>query len=96
MIHGLDKRLQKLRTERKLSQKEVATAIGISTSLLSNYESCERTPSVENLISLASFYRCTTDYLLGIDKGVAEHTLNISTLTDEQRYLLKAFIDTLQ
>ena len=58
MIHGLDKRLQKLRTERRLSQKEVATAIGISTSLLSNYESCERTPSVENLIALASFYRC--------------------------------------
>ena len=56
MIYGFGERLQNLRKSRNLSQKEVSNALGISSSVLSNYESSERTPSLENLI----FYRLLT------------------------------------
>lgn len=95
MIHGFGERLQNLRKARNLSQKEVATALSISPSVLSNYESSERTPSLENLISLADFYRCSTDYLLGFEKYTPNTTLDVSNLAEEQIQLLRAFLSTL-
>ena len=68
MVNGLGKRLEQARANLHLSQKEAAAAIGASASVISNYESGERTPSVENLMALASLYRCSTDYLLGLQK----------------------------
>lgn len=94
MIYGFGERLQNLRKSRNLSQKEVSNALGISASVLSNYESSERTPSLENLISLAAFYRCSTDYLLGLEKH-APVTIDVSHLTEEQILLLRAFLSTL-
>ena len=94
MIYGFGERLQNLRKARNLSQKEVSNALGISSSVLSNYESSERTPSLENLMALADFYRCSTDYLLGLDKR-SPATLNVSNLTEEQVQLLRAFLSTL-
>ena len=49
MVNGLGQRLQKQRILRNLSQKEVSSSIGISASVISNYESGERTPSVEGI-----------------------------------------------
>jgi len=93
MIHGLGERLHNLRRARNLSQKELSNALGISASVLSNYESSERTPSIENLIALSSFYRCSTDYLLGLDRST---TLNVSNLSETQIQLLQAFISTIE
>ena len=66
MINGLGQRLQQQRILRNLSQKQVASSIAVSASVISNYESGERTPSIENLISLAHLYHCSADYLLGL------------------------------
>lgn len=96
MIRGFGERLQTLRKNKCLSQKQVADAIGISASVISNYESSERTPSLENLISLAGFYRCSTDYLLGIEKPDNRKAIDVSMLTDEQIQLLGAFINSLE
>lgn len=95
MIQGFGERLQNLRRIRNLSQKEVANALGISPSVLSNYESSERTPSLENLIALADFYHCSTDYLVGFEKHTPSATLDVSSLTEEQIQLLRAFLSTL-
>ena len=95
MIQGLGERLQKLRKERRLSQKELAKVLGISAGIISNYESSERTPSLENLIALATFYRCSTDYLLGLDKTEDLSTIDASPLTKEQQILLQSFVSSL-
>lgn len=95
MIRGFGERLKNLRKARKLSQKEVANALNISVSVLSNYESSERTPSLENLVALANFYRCSTDYLLGFEKYTPTSTLDVSALSEEQIQLLRAFLNTL-
>ena len=96
MIQGLGERLQKLRKERRLSQKELAKVLGVSAGIISNYESSERTPSLENLIALATFYRCSTDYLLGLDKTEDLSTIDASPLTKEQRILLQSFVSSLK
>lgn len=96
MVNGLGFRLQEQRRLMKLSQKEVATTLNISPSVISNYESGERTPSVENIMALATLYRCSVDYLLGIDKSNSTHSINTSMLSDEQNKLLTLFLESLR
>ena len=91
MVNGLGERLQKQRQLLKLSQKEVAVAIGVSPSIISNYESSERVPSVENLMALAGLYRCSVDYLLGI-QCLNQTTIDTSMLTEKQLQLLQIFL----
>ena len=92
MINGLGYKLQKLRTQFNMSQKEVAVAINTSPSIISNYESGERTPSVENLMALANLYHCSTDYLLGFQPTDNDNTLNVAMLSTEQKALLQQFL----
>lgn len=96
MISGLGQRLQEQRILRNLSQKQVASSIGVSASVVSNYESGERTPSIEILISLAHLYHCSTDYLLGIEKVNTVKLLDASMLNDKQYHLLQAFLQNLK
>ena len=94
MVQGLGERLMEQRVLRKLSQKEVASAVGVSVSVISNYEHGERTPSVETLMLLAGLYRCSVDYLLGIDKGNSVG-IDTSMLTEKQVVLLQEFLKSL-
>lgn len=96
MINGLSERLQKLRLEHGLSQKEVASRIGISSSVISGYETGERTPSAEVLLSLSYLYKCSTDYLLGKEKISSHLSLDVDGLNNEQIRALQAFIRTIQ
>lgn len=91
MIFGLSERLQEQRLFNKLSQKEVAAAIGVSPSIISNYERAERVPSAENLMALAGLYRCSVDYLLGI-KNTNQINIDTSMLTNRQLKLLQDFL----
>jgi transcriptional regulator with XRE-family HTH domain len=60
----LRQRLVDLRKEQKLSQDDVARAISVSKSQVSNWEQGKGNPSVENLIGLAKLFNVSTDYLL--------------------------------
>lgn len=62
------KRLKLLRTEKKMTQKELGMALGIRNSVISFYEVGERIPSPEVLIKVAKYFRVSTDYLLGLDE----------------------------
>lgn len=92
MIKDLGQRLQEQRILKNLSQKQVASNIGVSASVISNYESGERTPSVEILISLARLYHCSTDYLLGLDKTDNAKPIDASMLNYKQYKLLESFL----
>ena len=94
MVNGLGERLEHMRVSLRLSQKEAAAAIGASPSVISNYESGERTPSVENLMALASLYRCSSDYLLGLDRP-SDVCVDASMLDGRQRQLLRDFLQGL-
>ena len=94
MIQGLGERLQQKRCNLKLSQKEVANAVGVNPSVISNYENGERTPSVEVLVALANLYHCSVDYLLGIEK-TSRASIDVSMLDDEQIARLQYFLSAI-
>lgn len=56
--------LKRLREERDLKQKYVASKIGIGYNALSYYELDKREPDLETLKKLANFYNVSIDYLL--------------------------------
>lgn len=63
---SLGYRLKKEREKRNWSQKFVAEKIGITNTVLSNYERDYRDPDTETLKKLADLYGVSTDYLLGL------------------------------
>lgn len=84
MIKGLPEKLQELRAKYSYSQKQVADLIKVSPSVVSGYETGERTPSTDVLLQLANIYKCSTDYLLGKDSTQPPVILDTSGLTDAQ------------
>ncbi len=81
MISDLPRKLQMLRHKYGYSQKQVAETLKVSPSVVSGYETGERTPSTEVLLDLSNLYRCSVDYLLGKEKkepGIIIDTAGLS------------------
>lgn len=92
MINGLPERLHELRNGYRLSQRQVSEKIGVSPSIISGYETGERTPSTEILLSLSNLYNCSTDYLLGKRQNVPSAVLNADGLTADQLQVIRTII----
>ncbi len=60
----LKERLVKLRTNKGLSQYELARILNLSRGQISNYELGSRQPDYETLSKIADFFDVSTDYLL--------------------------------
>lgn len=60
-----NEKLKLLRSEKQLSQKQVAEALNVSTRTYSHYESGDREPSINVLIKLCDFFDVSADYLIG-------------------------------
>lgn len=56
--------LKKLRIQKGLSQKAVADGVGCSPTVYSRYETGERQPSIEMLISLSKFFGVSVDCII--------------------------------
>ena len=58
-------RIQDLRTDADLSQKQLSEILHISQRSYSHYETGSRNIPVERLIRLANYYDISVDYLVG-------------------------------
>lgn len=96
MIKGLPDKLKALRLQSGLSQKQAAENLQISPSIVSAYETGERTPSTEVLLSLSQLYKCSTDYLLGRKAEKIRTELNTDGLSERQIKALQNLIDTIK
>ncbi len=96
MINGLPEKLKTLRVRHCLSQKDVASILDISPSIVSGYETGERTPSTENLLALSYLYKCSTDYLLGKEQNSPPLVLDTTGLNDGQILLLSELIKNMK
>ena len=54
-----------LRKKHKLTQQDVARALGIARSTYTSYENNNRSPDYELLIKIADYFNVSTDFLLG-------------------------------
>ena len=61
----LPTRLRMERARVKLTQAQVAAKTGLTASAICNYENGDRTPTLQSLYMLASFYGVSIDYLMG-------------------------------
>ena len=61
------KRLRELRTEKKLSMKNLAKQINTTDTAISNWENDINEPKISYLVSLAKFFNVSSDYLLGLE-----------------------------
>lgn len=95
MLESVDfgNNLKKLRLEAGLTQRQLATQIGVSKSILSCYELQSRMPSSEILVKLATIFHVSTDFLLGLDKVTR---LEVSDLTEDDIKVVALMIDTLK
>lgn len=57
--------LKKLREEKHITQVKLSTELEISQEVISHYEIGNSKPNIDNLIKLADYLNCSTDYLLG-------------------------------
>lgn len=96
MIKNLASRLKELRIQNKLTQKQVSELLGISPSIISGYETGERTPSAEILLSLSYLYKCSTDYLLGKSNDMPTILLDTNGLTPNQIKAISALIESIR
>lgn len=96
MIKDLPNRLRDLRIKYGYSQREVSEKISVSPSIVSGYESGERTPSTQVLLSLAYLYGCSTDYLLGKQNDSSQLVLDVSGLSDKQINAIKNIAEAMK
>lgn len=92
MIHGLPEKLKQLRTQHGFSQRRLANLIDVSPSIISGYETGERTPSTEALLALSDIFNCSTDYLLGKQSTAPSAVLDVEGLSAEQIQSLQTII----
>ena len=93
MDYDFGNRLKELRRQSGMTQKQLAEKIGITKSVVSFYELRERTPSPEILVKLATEFKVSSDFLLGIEKG---KSIDISGLDTEDERIVKLVIDLLR
>lgn len=59
-------RIKELRTEKGISQQELADATGLSSSSIARWELAQSEPTASAIIALAKYFNESADYLLGI------------------------------
>jgi len=65
-------RIKELRTERKLTQVQLAEGMGCSQASVANWENGQIRPTWESVVALARFFDVSSDYLLGLEDEFGE------------------------
>ncbi len=61
-------RLRELRSEKGLTQRQVAEALAVTIPTLSHWECDYQEPSIKDLMNICRFYEVTSDYLIGLEE----------------------------
>jgi len=98
----IGERLREQRKKHGARQQDLASVIGVQTSMISRYETNRDDPSDNIKIKIAQFLGVSIDYLLGlIDDPVPYYDrrrfiIMADNLTDEERILLHEFTSYLK
>lgn len=89
----MGEKLKQLRLEKNLTQKQLATRLGVAISAVSSYESDTRCPTFDTLINYAHIFHVSTDYLLGL---APHNTIDVSDLSEEEIHAITQLIDVIR
>ena len=87
-----------LRKQKKISQTELATQLGIHKNVLGRYERNEVMPSIDIARKIADILDVSLDYLTGktdveMDKDIQKRILEVSKFDQEDRQNIFSVID---
>lgn len=78
--------------KRGISQKELASIVGVTEGVISRYVSGEREPKPDMIANIATALHTTSDYLLGIEKDDFDYprirrmiARNASSMTESEK-----------
>lgn len=66
-------KLKKLRNEIGMSQKDLADKLGVSDTVIVNYENGKKTPNLKRLVQMAEILNCTLDEIIDLDKAIESY-----------------------
>ena len=92
-MREIGNRLRTLRKQKNLTQKQLASQIGVKNSIISFYEMGDRLPSPEIIVKLAAIFHVSADFLMGIDK---KEVIDISDLNEDDKMVIRLLIDSLK
>ncbi len=83
-------RLKEIRAKNNLTQAHVAELLGCSTTVYSRYETGDRQPSIETLISLSQIFNVSIDYMVNNPRNESTSIKNIG-ISDFDYNLIQSF-----
>ncbi len=83
-------KLKTLRTENKMTQKEVALRLNVARSTIAGYEKKNRQPSHENLAALADLFHVIVDYLVK-DNVISMDNSQCVSLSEKEMQLITSY-----
>lgn len=97
----IGKRIEKILVQNNISQRELASRIGVDESMISRIVKGERIPKSDVLANIATALHTTSDYLLGIENDEFDSVKvtrliarNSSKMTEaEKRNLINALFE---
>lgn len=85
--------IKKLREEKEMLQKQVASTVGVHPSNYSKIEKGEREPSIEVLDKLAKLFGVSIDQIVHLDENTPKEVIVEDKTTTEQIKLIQQLDD---
>lgn len=82
--------LKEIRERKNLTQVRLSIDMEVSQELISQYERGISFPTISNLIKLANFFNCSTDYLLGLTSNPKKIT-SLNNIELENQILIEKY-----
>ncbi len=84
--------IAKLRAEKKISQRELASAINVSAGVVGLWETDKRLPSYECIISLADYFLVSTDFLMEQDRKYLPNKYKSDIYPEEVKKIIETYL----
>jgi len=90
-------RIKLLRTQKGMTQLDLARRLGVSKTIMSAYETGLRKPSYDVLMELVLFFNVSMNWIFNSDDfDLDPQNVDLSTLSKEQQNLIHGLIDELR
>lgn len=101
--NNIGNKIKHLRFINQLNQDALAYDLSIPRTTLSEYEHGKKTPTLDNIIKIALYFRVSCDYLIGTQdllnndyKKKPDAYISLNRLSFKNRIIVQSLIDTLE